>query len=92
MHSHLSSFPQLLHLVYQRWRKGLWPSLQVDQLLYRGIGVVLALTGLMLFGLLQTKDNYKVWLGEARNMEERIIKVPLKSAFSELSPLKAPQC
>ncbi|XP_063843787.1 uncharacterized protein LOC135090714 isoform X1 [Scylla paramamosain] len=49
----------ILHVVYQRWRKGCWPSLQADQLLYRGIGVALALTGLMLFGLLQTKENYK---------------------------------
>lgn len=51
---------QLLHVAYQRWRKGSWPTIQVEQLLYRGVGVALALTGLILFGLLQTKNNYKV--------------------------------
>ncbi|XP_071520688.1 post-GPI attachment to proteins factor 6-like isoform X2 [Panulirus ornatus] len=49
----------ICRMVYQRWHKGAWPSIQPRQLLYRGIGIILALIGLIMFGLIQTKDNYK---------------------------------
>ncbi|XP_069945132.1 post-GPI attachment to proteins factor 6-like isoform X1 [Cherax quadricarinatus] len=49
----------LCHIVYQRWRKGAWPSVQPRQLLYRCVGISLALVGLFMFALIQTKDNYK---------------------------------
>ncbi|XP_042228879.1 transmembrane protein 8B-like isoform X2 [Homarus americanus] len=49
----------LCHIVYQRWHKGAWPSVQPRQFLYRGIGISLALIGLIMFALIQTKDNYK---------------------------------
>ncbi|KAK3885702.1 hypothetical protein Pcinc_010089 [Petrolisthes cinctipes] len=47
------------HVLYQRWCKGSWPSLEPRQLLCRGAGITLALSGLIMFALLQTKDNYK---------------------------------
>ncbi|XP_068218085.1 transmembrane protein 8B-like isoform X2 [Palaemon carinicauda] len=47
------------HIVYCRWRKGTWPSISRKQLLHRSTGIMLALSGLIMFALVQTKDNYK---------------------------------
>lgn len=47
------------HIVYCRWRKGTWPSISRRQLLHRSTGIILALSGLIMFALVQTKDNYK---------------------------------
>ncbi|ROT80497.1 transmembrane protein 8B isoform X2 [Penaeus vannamei] len=49
----------ICRILYRRWHKGSWPSVQPRQILYRGTGVGLALVGLMMFALIQTKDNYK---------------------------------
>ncbi|KAK7082689.1 Protein of unknown function (DUF3522) [Halocaridina rubra] len=49
----------ICHILYCRWKKGSWPSISRQQLLYRSTGIFLALMGLIMFALVQTKDNYK---------------------------------